>query len=364
MAKLDAFLKLARQQNCSDVHLAVGAPPMMRMNGELLPIKFRDLGDTELESYAVEILTESQREHYAAGRDLDFAYSAEGVGRFRVNLFYKHGGMGITIRHIPDDVPRLDQLGLPPLVDELTRMHQGLVLVTGTTGSGKSTTLAAMVAEINERDTKNIVTLEDPIEFVHHSRRCQVIQREAGTHVPDFQAGLRAALREDPDVILIGELRDRETIELAMHTAETGHLVLATLHTTSAVKTVDRIVDAMPSEQREEVKLFLTHNLHAVISQQLVRTADGNRRRLCAETMVMTRAIANLIIQDKTYQIPDQIRSGRKHGMQLLDDVLLAAVQAEEIDPDEAYLKAVDKKSFQRFVKNSSLLPKSELVSG
>jgi len=362
MAKLDAFLKLAREQKCSDVHLAVGAPPMLRMNGDLLPVKFRELGDTELESYAVEILTESQREQYAAGTDLDFAYAAPGVGRFRVNMFYKLGGIGITIRHIPDEIPPLADLGLPPLAEQLTHRRDGLVLVTGSSGSGKSTTLAAMLAAINQRDARNVVTLEDPIEFVHASDRCQVIQREVGTHVPDFAAGLRAALREDPDVILIGELRDRETIELAMTAAETGHLVLATLHTTSAVKTVDRIIDALPHEQREEVKLFLAQNLQAVISQQLVRTADGNARRLFCETMVMTRAIANLIQQDKTFQIADQVRSGAKHGMQPLDLGLLEAVQNEEIDPDEAYLKANDKKPFQRFVRNTALLPRSELA--
>lgn len=362
MAKIDAFLKLASEQQCSDVHLAVGAPPMLRMNGELLPVKFRELGDTELESYAVEILTASQRERYAAGEDLDFAYSAADVGRFRVNIFYKLGGIGITIRHIPDRVPAIDSLGLPPLAEQLTHRRDGLVLVTGGTGSGKSTTLASMLGEINQRDARNVVTLEDPIEFVHTSQQSQIIQREVGTHVPGFADGLRSALREDPDVILIGELRDRETIELAMTAAETGHLVLATLHTTSAVKSIDRIIDALPTEQREEIKLFLAHNLQAVISQQLVRTADGGDRRLFCETLVMTRAIANLIQQDKTFQIPDQIRSGAKHGMQQLDQVLLAAVQREEIDPDEAYLKAADKKPFQQFVRNTALLPRSELA--
>ena len=364
MPKIDAFLKLGREQGCSDVHLAVGVPPMLRMNGELMPIKFRNLGDTELEGYVTELLTPSQRERFAAGEDLDFAYSAEDIGRFRVNLFRKLTGVGATIRHIPEDIPRWDQLGLPPLIEQVSWYHQGLVLVTGATGTGKSTTLAALIDLINRRDRRNIVTLEDPIEFVHHSGECQVVQRELGTHVPDFARGLRAALRQDPDVVLVGELRDPETIALAMTAAETGHLVLATLHTTSAVKTIDRVIDAMPPEQHEQVKLFLSQHLRAVISQQLVRTPDGRGRRAIVETMVVNHAIANLINQDKTFQIPNQIRSGGHLGMQLMDQALLEAVQNKEVDPDDAYLHASDRKQFQRFVVDSSLLPRSDLAGG
>jgi len=364
MAKIDAFLKLGREQGCSDVHLAVGVPPMLRMNGELLPIKFRNLGDTELEGYLQEILTRSQRERLEAGRDLDFAYTAEDIGRFRVNVYRKLTGIGAAIRHIPEEIPQWEALGLPPLVEHLSWYHQGLILVTGSTGTGKSTTLAALIDLINQRDRKNIITLEDPIEFVHHSGQSQVVQRELGTHIPDFARGLRAALREDPDVILVGELREPETISLAMTAAETGHLVLATLHTTSAVKTIDRLIDAMPPEQHEQVKLFLGHHLRAVISQQLVRTPDGRSRKAIVETMVVTHAIANLIQQDKTFQVPNQIRSGSHHGMQLMDQALLQAVQAKEVDPDDAYLHASDRKSFQRFVVDSSLLPRVDLVGG
>jgi len=362
MAKIDAFLKLGREQGCSDIHLAVGVPPMLRMNGELMPIKFRNLGDTELESYVNEILTDLQRQRFEDGEDLDFAYSAEDIGRFRVNLYRKLTGVGVTVRHIPEDVPQWEALGLPPLVEDLSWYHQGLVLVTGSTGTGKSTTLAAIIDLINQRDRRNVITLEDPIEFVHRSRQCQVVQRELGTHVPDFARGLRAALREDPDVILVGELRDPETIALAMTAAETGHLVLATLHTTSAVKTIDRIIDAMPPEQHEQIKLFLTQHLRAVISQQLVRTPDGRGRKAIVETMVMTHAIANLLTQNKTFQIPNQMRSGRAHGMLLMDQALLAAVQNKEVDPDDAYLHASDRKQFQRFVVDSSLLPKVDLA--
>ncbi len=362
MPKIDAFLKLGKEQGCSDVHLAVGVPPMLRMNSELMPIKFRDLGDTELAGYIDELLTPSQRERLQAGEDLDFAYSAPEIGRFRVNVFHKLTGVGATIRHIPEDIPAWDELGLPPLVEQMSWYRQGLALVTGSTGTGKSTTLAAILDLINQRDARNIITLEDPIEFVHRSRECQVIQREIGTHVPDFAHGLRAALRQDPDVILVGELRDAETISLAMTAAETGHLVLATLHTTSAVKTIDRIIDAMPPEQHEQVKLFLSQHLRGVVSQQLVRTAEGNQRRAIVETMVVNHAIANLINQDKVFQIPNQIRSGAHLGMQLMDQALWTAVQNKEVDPDDAYLHANDRKHFQRFVVDSSLLPRSDLA--
>lgn len=362
MAKIDAFLKLGREQGCSDVHLAVGAPPMLRMNGELMPIKFRNLGDTELEGYLDELLTPSQRERFEAGDDLDFAYGAGDIGRFRINVFRKLTGVGAAIRPIPEKVPQWDELGLPRLVERVSWYRQGLVLVTGSTGTGKSTTLAAIIDLINRRDQLNVVTLEDPIEFVHRGRNCQVVQRELGAHVPDFARGLRAALREDPDVILVGELRDPETISLAMTAAETGHLVLATLHTTSAVKTIDRVIDAMPPEQHAQVKLFLSQHLRAVISQQLVRTPDGRGRRAIVETMVVNHAIANLITQDKTVQIPHQIHSGGAQGMQLMDQALLQAVQNKEVDPDDAYLHANDRKQFQRFVVDSSLLPRSDLA--
>jgi twitching motility protein PilT len=358
LARIDAFLKLGTQQGCSDVHLAVGVPPMLRLHGDLLPIKFRDLRASELESYIAEILTRSQNEQFNGGRDLDFSYvSAEG-GRFRVNVYRKDTGVGATFRAIPAAVPTLDKLALPPIVTKLCDFHQGMVLVTGSTGTGKSTTLAAMIDHLNSTRRLNIISLEDPIEFVHPSKNSQVIQREYGTHIPSFAEGVRAAMREDPDVILVGELRDAETIRMAMTAAETGHLVLGTLHTTSAVKTIDRIIDALPVEEREQTKSFLAQSLLAVVTQVLVKTADGHGRKAICEVLTMTKAIAKLVQTEQTHQVPTQLQMGRDLGMQLLDQALLAAINQRTIDPDDAYAYATEKRSFQKFVTDTTMLPK------
>ncbi len=362
MPRIDAFLKLGLEQGCSDIHLAVDAPPMLRMNGELLPIKFRKLGHAELERYVSEILTESQKSSFKSGSDLDFSYMSEHVGRFRVNLYRKSTGVGATLRHIPHDIPSFNHLGLPPSVRKFAEFKQGMVLVTGSTGTGKSTTLAALIDDINQTQRLNIITLEDPIEFIHPSKHAQVIQREVGTHVPSFSEGLKAALREDPDIILVGEMRDPETIQMAMLAAETGHLVLGTLHTTSAVKSIDRLLDALPAEQREQGKSFLAQNLRAVVTQVLVRSEDGLTRKAIVEIMAMTNAISNLIMTNKTFQIPNQVQTARAQGMQLMDQALLEAILAKQVDPDDAYLYASDKKRFQRFVTDPALLPKVNLA--
>ena len=357
MARIDAFLKLGLAQGCSDVHLAVGVPPMLRMNGDLMPIKFRQLSDTELEGYVLEILTNNQKELLDSGRDLDFSYVAEEGGRFRVNVFRKETGYGAVFRHIPGNVPTLEQLNMPPVLARFCDYHQGMVLVTGSTGTGKSTTLAAMINHLNETRNLNIISLEDPIEFVHPSKKSQVVQRELGTHLTSFADGVRAAMREDPDVILVGELRDAETISMAMTAAETGHLVLGTLHTTGAVKTIDRIIDALPSELREQTKAFLAMSLKAVVTQVLVKTPDGRGRKAVLEILVSTRAIAKLIATDQTHQIPSQLQTGKDVGMQLLDQALLEAIQAKQVDPDDAYRFANDKKKFQRFVTDTNIVP-------
>jgi twitching motility protein PilT len=360
VARIDAFLKLGTQQGCSDIHLAVGVPPMLRMNGDLVPIKFRDLRDTELESYITEVLTPNQQDYFARGNDLDFSYVSGEGGRFRVNVFRKDTGIGATFRSIPSDIPSLVKLGLPPIVTKLCDYHQGMILVTGSTGTGKSTTLAAMIDLLNSTRRLNIISLEDPIEFVHRSKSSQIIQRELGTHIPSFAEGVRAAMREDPDVILVGELRDGETIRMAMTAAETGHLVLGTLHTTSAVKTIDRLIDALPAEEREQTKSFLSQSLLAVITQILVKSNEGRGRRAVVEIMIMTKAIAKLITSDQTHQIPSQLQMGREFGMQMFDQALLQALNAREIDPDDAYVYASDKRLFQKFVTDTSILPRMD----
>jgi twitching motility protein PilT len=350
MARIDAFLKLAVAQGCSDLHLAVGVPPMLRMFGDLVPIKFRDLGDAELESYVTEVLNPSQIKVLRDGNDLDFSYVSADGARFRVNVYRKETGIGAAFRAIPTTMPSIDQLGLPPIVRKLCDYHQGMILVTGSTGTGKTTTLASMIDYLNSTRAVNIISLEDPIEFVHRSKSAQVIQRELGTHLPTFAEGVRAAMREDPDVILVGEMRDAETISMAMTAAETGHLVLGTLHTTSATKTIDRIVDALPTEEREQTKSFLASSLLAVITQVLVKTPDQRGRRAVCEVMVVTKAIGKLIMTDQGHQIPSQLQMGKEYGMQLMDMALLAAIQAKEVDPEQAYSYAVDKRQFQRYV--------------
>ena len=366
MPRIDSFLKLGLAQGCSDVHLAVGVPPMLRMNGDLMPIKFRELTDTELESYVMEILSDSQKEHFYSGKDLDFSYVGEDGGRFRVNLFRKDTGVGAVFRFIPNEVPTLEGLGMPSVIRDFCDFHQGMVLVTGSTGTGKSTTLAAMINHLNMTRNLNIISLEDPIEFVHPSQNCQLIQRELGTHLRSFADGVRSAMREDPDVILVGELRDTETISMAMTAAETGHLVLGTLHTTGAVKTIDRIVDALPGELREQTKSFLSQSLKAVVTQVLVKTLDGHDRKAILEILVNTRAISKLIMNDQSHQIPAQLQTGKDVGMQLMDTALLEAIEAKQIDPDDAFRFANDKRKFQRFVTDTSLVPilASEATAG
>jgi len=357
MPRIDSFLKLGLAQGCSDVHLAVGVPPMLRMNGDLMPIKFRELSDTELESYVMEILSDSQKEHFYTGKDLDFSYVGEEGERFRVNLFRKVTGVGAVFRFIPNEVPTLEGLDIPDVVRDFCDFHQGMVLVTGSTGTGKTTTLAAMIDHLNKTRNLNIISLEDPIEFVHPSKNSQIIQRELGTHLRSFADGVRSAMREDPDVILVGELRDAETISMAMTAAETGHLVLGTLHTTGAVKTIDRIIDALPGELREQTKSFLSQSLKAVVTQVLVKTLDGHNRKAVLEILVNNRAISKLIMNDQSHQIPAQLQTGKDVGMQMMDMALLEAIEAKQIDPDDAFRFAIDKRKFQRFVTDTSLVP-------
>jgi twitching motility protein PilT len=356
MPRIDAFLEIGKQQGGSDIHFTVGLPPLVRLDGQLIPIKYRELSEPETEGLVMEILTEAQTARFREVGAVDLAYHAENLGRFRINVCRHRRGVAAICRVIPDQVPDLANLGLPRVVNQFTRLSSGLVLVTGPTGTGKSTTLAAMIQEINHSRSFNIITLEDPVEFVHKSDQSLVVQRELGAHVPSFKEGLRAALRQDPDVILVGELRDADTITLALEAAETGHLVFGTLHTRGAAQTIDRIVDAHSSDNQSQIRHSLADNLMAVVSQELIRAADGRGRRAALEILVVTPAVAQLIRDGKTFQIASSITTGKRLGMQLMDQALLALVRAGDIDPDEAFLRAEDKWGFAPFVTRPELL--------
>lgn len=355
MARIDAFLMIGREQGCSDIHFTVGLPPLVRIDGELTPVKYRSLTSEEATALLAEIMTPDQQAEFEARGSVDLSYQAAEVGRFRINVCRHFRGIAAICRIVPEQVPRLADLGLPPVLAKLTRFNAGLILVTGSTGTGKSTTLAAFIEEINQTRAVNILTLEDPIEFLHHSAKSLITQREIGAQLPDFGQGLRSALRQDPDVILVGELRDYETISLALEASETGHLVLGTLHTRGAAPTIDRIVDAFPTESQSQVRNTLADNLKAVLSQELIRAADGRGRRVAMEVLVSTPAIAQLIREGKSFQIPGAITTGRRLGMQLMDQALLTLVRAGDIDPNEAFLRAVERRDFVPYLTDPSL---------
>lgn len=350
MAKIDAFFKYMMENDASDLHLSAGCKPKIRKHGELEEIKYHELTNDILEVLLFEIISDGQREKFLQKKDLDFAYEIPNIARFRANYFYHKRGLGAVFRIIPSKILSVEELNLPETVLKFTRLSRGLVLVTGPTGSGKSTTLAAMIDYININRKEHILTIEDPVEFVHRNKNCLVNQREVLTHTGSFSMALRAALREDPDVILVGEMRDLETIELAITAAETGHLVFGTLHTNSAAKTVDRIIDAFPSDRQAQIRTMLSESLKGVISQQLLKRADKPGRVASVEILYVNSAVANLIREGKTFQIPSVIQTGKGDGMQLMDQSIMDYLMKKVISPDEAYLKANDKKAFERFL--------------
>lgn len=347
MAKIDALFKMMQQQGASDLHISTGAPPILRLHGEMVRIKSPDLTNEQTRALLYEILDEDQRQTFEETRDLDFAYPLPGVARFRGNMLDTHRGIAAVFRIIPSEILTADQLKLPEGVRKMTRFKKGLVLVTGPTGSGKSTTLAAMIDLINSTRKEHILTLEDPLEFIHENKLSLLNQRQIGTHSQSFAAALRAALREDPDIILVGEMRDLETIELAMSAAETGHLVFGTLHTNSAPKTIDRIIDVFPTDAQEQVRAMLGESLKGVVCQQLLKTADGKGRVAALEIMLGNAAIGNLIREGKTFQIPSIIQTARKDGMQLMDTHLSSLLDEGKITVEEAYRCAVEKRNFE-----------------
>ena len=352
MAKLDAFFKLMVDQGASDLHLVSGSQPILRVSGELQRVRFAVLESDDLKKMLYEVAPEYKIKQFEETGDVDFAYEIPGLARYRANYFVQKYGVAAVFRQIPDTILTVEQLGLPPVLNKLPLYPKGLVLVTGPTGSGKSTTLAALVDYANTHRKDHILTIEDPVEFVHKSRNCIINHREVGLHTRSFTAALRAALREDPDIIMVGEMRDLETIGLAVEAASTGHLVFGTLHTQSAAKTVDRIIDVFPHDQQEQIRATLADSLQAVVAQTLFKRRDTRGRCAALEILIATPAVRNLVRDGKTFQIPTVLQTGKKFGMQSLDDAILDHLEKGRINPEDAYLHCLDKARFRAFLRN------------
>jgi len=352
MAKIDAFFKLMNEQGASDLHLVAGQPPALRVRGDIERIKYKVLDTDTLRSMIYEIAPEDKVKKFEETGDIDFGYEIPGLARYRANFFMQKYGVGAVFREIPSTVLTAEQLGLPPVMSKLALLPRGLVLVTGPTGSGKSTTLAAIIDVANKQRKDHIITVEDPIEFVHQSQGCIVNHREVGVHTKTFSSALRGALREDPDIILVGELRDLETISLAIEAASTGHLVFGTLHTSSAAKTVDRIIEVFPASEQSQIRSTLSDGIRAIIAQVLFKRIDKKGRCPALEIMIGTPAVRNLIRESKTHQLSSMIQTGKKYGMQLLDDAIMDLYNRGWISADEAYMKANDKAKFRPLLKN------------
>ncbi len=350
MAKIDAFFQLMHEQGASDLHLVAGSQPILRVHGDMERVKYKALANDELKAMLYEIAPENKIKVFEETGDVDFAYEIPNLARYRANYFQQKWGVGAVFREIPSTILTAEQLGLPKVITKLSMLHKGMVLVTGPTGSGKSTTLAAMMDYVNRNKKSHIITVEDPVEFVHKSQSCIVNHREVGVHTKGFKSALRGALREDPDIILVGEMRDLETIELALEAASTGHLVFGTLHTQSAAKTVDRIIDVFPAHQQPQIRTTLSESLKGVIAQNLFKRIDKKGRMAVLEVLVVTPAVSNLIREGKTFQIPSAIQTGKKFGMQSLDDAILIALEAKKISPEDAYDKAIVKERFVQFL--------------
>jgi len=351
MAELDKFFNLMIEVGASDLHLASDSQPIVRVRGELERIEHPVLDSDRLKKMLYEIAPEFKVKTFEETGDIDFGYEIAGVARFRANFFNQKYGVAAVFRLIPSKILTTEQLGLPPIMKKFAELHKGLVLVTGPTGSGKSTTLAAIVDYANKIRKDHIITVEDPIEFVHKSQGCLVNHREVGVHTKSFASALRGALREDPDIILVGEMRDLETIELALTAAATGHLVFGTLHTPSAAKTIDRVIDVFPADQQNQIRNTLSESLKGVVAQNLLKRIDVKGRVAALEILVVTPAIANLIREAKTFQIPGMLQVGKKYGMQTLDDAIMDLLNRKMIAPEDAYSRCIDKAKFRPFLK-------------
>lgn len=346
---IDDLLRLVVEKGGSDLHLTVGTPPMLRMQGKLWPTDLPVLSTKDTRRLIFQFLTNEQREKLEKNLELDISYEIAELSRYRCNIFYTRLGMAAVFRVIPTTILTLQQLKMPPVLGDLARRNKGMVLVTGPTGSGKSTTLAAMVDLVNNERQDHILTIEDPIEFVHQHKNSLVNQRELGVNTWSFANALKSALREDPDVILVGELRDYETISLAVTAAETGHLVFATLHTPSAAQSVDRIVDVFPAHQQDQIRTQLADALQGILAQQLIPTIDGMSRAVALEILINTSAVSNLIRENKTFQLPSIMQTSKQVGMQTMDQSLMDLVKQRKISPQEAYRRAADKKAFEQY---------------
>ncbi len=352
MAKIDAFFKLMHDQGASDLHLISGQQPALRIHGDIERVKYKVLNNDDLRSMLYEITHEDKIKTFEETGDIDFGYEITGLARYRANFFMQKNGIGAVFREIPSKISTVEDLGLPTVISKLATLPRGLVVVTGPTGSGKSTTLAAIIDEANRKRKDHIITIEDPIEFVHESQSCIVNHREVGLHTKTFSSALRGALREDPDVILVGEMRDLETISLAIEAASTGHLVFGTLHTTSAAKTVDRIIEVFPASEQAQIRSTLADGIRAVVAQVLFKRIDKAGRCCAPEILIATPAVRNLIREAKTHQLPSSMQTGKKYGMQLLDDAIMKLFNKGWIGAEEAYAKANDKTAFRPLLKN------------
>ncbi len=355
MARIDSFLELVVKQQGSDLHIMSGEAPWIRLHGQLYPVKYRQLSIAETGELLQEIMPAEARKAFDTKCGLDFAYDLGNLSRFRVNVFRHLGGIGAVLRTIPSVVPTLDELNMPPVLRSFCHEKKGMLLVVGPTGSGKSTTLAAAVNEINACRKAHIVTIEDPVEFLHQRNNSLISQKEVGFHTKSFASALRAALREDPNVILVGELRDLETMSLAVSAAETGILILATLHTNGATATVDRIVNMFPGAERARIRNMLSTSLRGIVSQQLLRRADGKGRVAAVEVLVNNAATGNMIREGKNKQLLTAMQTGALLGMQTMDQSLQKLLDAKLITGNEAYDKAANKQSFERFREQDEL---------
>jgi twitching motility protein PilT len=352
MARIDSFFKFMMEQKASDLHLSTGNQPMLRIHGDLVRIDAPPLESDDLKALVYEIAPETKIKTFEETGDVDFGYEYPGFARYRANFLNQKNGIAAVFRLIPSKVLTMEELGLPPVLKRFANLKKGLVLVTGPTGSGKSTTLAAMIDYANLHRKDHIITVEDPIEFVHRSQQSLVNQREVGVHTRSFASALRGALREDPDIILVGEMRDLETIELALTAASTGHLVFGTLHTSNAPKTIDRIIDVFPTNQQNQVRAGLSESLKGVVAQNLFKRVDKPGRCAALEILVCDSPIANLIREAKTHQIAGMMQVGKKKGNQPLDDAIMDLLRTSKISPEEAYDKSSDKKKFRALLKS------------